>query len=322
MKLNQIIWTLLFLFQSVVFGLIPIESVLSLRDENGMIEITDDNYLELSQGIGDYHTVIYITMRGSNVKGLSCGICNEFETILREVSTAVHSQYPNLNVIFFVADVSKNKQLIADLDLKFVPHLLVYPPPADDNFSWKSAQFYQYELNEKVSKNIMRFAEFLGRVLNVLISIKEPFDTNQFMIYFGICMFFFITLKKIILPRIQNKSKFFCGFFAFTVLLLSLTGYKFTKIKGIPFIARNSGGEVMFFSGGMHWQFGIEIFTMTIMYILLGGFTVLLIMTPKLNIDGYYKAVLSTVVACLLFFSFSYYVSIFMIKNPSYGFPF
>ena len=154
MKLNQIIWTLVFLFQSVVFGLIPVESVLSLRDENGMIEITDDNYLGLSQGIGDYHTVIYITMRGSNVKGLSCGICNEFETILREVSTAVYSQYPNLNVVFFVADVSKNKQLVADLDLKFVPHLLVYPPPADDKFSWKSAQFYQYELNEKVFKNI------------------------------------------------------------------------------------------------------------------------------------------------------------------------
>ncbi|EDO17665.1 hypothetical protein Kpol_1004p40 [Vanderwaltozyma polyspora DSM 70294] len=322
MNVNLLVWFLVSITSQLVCCLIDdVKPLLSLRDRDRIIEVTDENYESLMGGVKGYSTVLYITMRGE-LNGKACDMCNEFEETLRQASNQIYYQYPDLNVLFYIADVGVNKKLAQDLKLKFIPHLLVYPPATDNSFKWSTSQFYQYELTERVVKELMALANFLGKTLNILIKINEPFKYDEFIFYFGTSMLVFIILKKIILPRVNNKSKFAMAVFSFTVIFLSITGYKFTEIKGIPFIARNDKGEIMYFSGGMNWQFGIEIFTVSTMYLVLGLQTLLLICLPKLSVNENVKFISCLFLTVSIFYSFSYYISCFMIKSPGYAFSF
>ncbi|CCE62888.1 hypothetical protein TPHA_0D02510 [Tetrapisispora phaffii CBS 4417] len=310
----------------VVVGDDELNHVLSFQNEKGLIEVNDYNYESLSTiGIEGYYSILFITMRGVTSNGRKCEMCLDFEDTLENVYDAVKSQHPNLNVLFYVADTNENSKLVRDLKLQSVPHLLVYPPTTHEsskNFSWLVNQFYQYELKNIHAKDVMRFADFLGKTMNILVLIQEPFDTNAFSLYFIICMAFFIIIKRVILPRVTNKAKFFCFFLIFGIMLPSLTGYKFTQIKGIPFIARGEDGKIMFFSGGTSWQFGIEIFTMSMLYLLLSLEIYALITLPTLEISPKNKILYTSVLACILFYSTQYYMQIYAIKSPGYPFMF
>ncbi|CCC71579.1 hypothetical protein NCAS_0H02690 [Naumovozyma castellii] len=322
-KFNSLLLVLLQLLQ-VVYSLTQKEVLLSLRDEDGIIKITDENYGLFRTGVADFYNVLYVTMSQSNTAGQVCEMCFDFEKTLRKVTSSILKQEPDANVLFFIADVSDMSLIVDDLKLTNVPHLVVYPPPTpDQEFSWSTSPFYQYELNVDNANDVMQFGDYLAKILRIYLRIQANFDYNEFVTYFVGFMAVFIIFKKLILPLITNKWKSFCILVAFIILLPSITGYKFTEMNAIALIARDKDDKIMFFSGGMGWQFGIEVFTVSLMYIVMAGLVIALILSPRLKVlNTNTGAFLSVVLGSCLLYMFSYYLSCFKIKNPYYPYTY
>lgn len=317
-------WFLWFtiLFLGVSYAVLDASEVLALEDSNGVIRVTEDNYRELSRGLPDYYAVLFITTSKSNKQGLICDMCNDFDPIFQKVSAATHQQVPDSKVLFLKVDVSENNKFVQDLGLTTIPHVLIFPPPEDEQFSWQTSAFYQYEMSANSVKTPLHFADFLAKVLKVYIGIKEDFEYREFALYFAVFVIVFSLFKRKVLPLIPNKAKFFCMLLSFAILMLSITGYKFTQMNSIPFIARDPKGQIMYFSGGMGWQFGIEIFTVSMMYIAMGALTVFLIMSPKSTQETTAASLSTAILACVICYTFSYFIGCFKIKNPEYPFAY
>lgn len=317
---------LLFLLASFYFqrssAVLNATEVLPLRDETGIITITDENSSQLSHGVADYFTAVFITTSKPNSQGIRCDICDDFEPILRKVSVAISQQAPNTQILFIKADVTYNKQLIKELNLTTIPHVLIFPPPSSDDFHWRNSAFYQYELKKEHRNDALHFANYLAQILKIFISIDQEFQYAEFLKYFVLCIFAFTFLKRVVFPKITNKPKFASVTLSLGILLASITGYKFTQINSVPFIARNPKGIIMYFSGGMGWQFGIEILSVSAMYIVMGSLICAIIYIPKFNLDPRLRLVGAPLCSCALFYTFSYFISCFEIKSPGYPYAF
>ncbi|KAH7593383.1 OST3 / OST6 family, transporter family [Nakaseomyces glabratus] len=312
---------------SLIVGVFSIttEELDRLKDEDGIIAVTDANYAQISKGLEDYYIVLFITMRSTNDEGVAlCKICLDFEDNYRNVVRLFQSQFPDKKVYFFSSDVQETRQIVRDMDLKNVPHAVVYPPKKDGEvYSWAKTPFYKYELVDKEVSNPLHFGSFLGKIMEVEITIPQEFDVQEFLTYFVICTAIFVVLKRVVLPIVGNKGLLFSIVLAFGILLPSIAGFKFTQINGIPFIARDGKGNIMFFSGGTGWQFGIEVVTVSAMYVAMSIVVTLLVYWKKLCKDNDNANVLGSLFcACLMFFFGSYYISCYKIKQPEYPFEF
>ncbi|CAI4699357.1 ALI_HP2_G0039460.mRNA.1.CDS.1 [Saccharomyces cerevisiae] len=299
-----------------------IDDILQLKGDTGVITVTADNYPLLSRGVPGYFNILYITMRGTNSNGMSCQLCHDFEKTYQAVADVIRSQAPQSLNLFFTVDVNEVPQLVKDLKLQNVPHLVVYPPAESNKqsqFEWKTSPFYQYSLVPENAENTLQFGDFLAKILNISITVPQAFNVQEFVYYFVACMVVFIFIKKVILPKVTNKWKLFSIILSLGILLPSITGYKFVEMNAIPFIARDAKNRIMYFSGGSGWQFGIEIFSVSLMYIVMSALSVLLIYVPKIScVREKMRGLLSSFLACVLFYFFSYFISCYLIKNPGY----
>lgn len=293
----------------------------SLEDGRGFIEVTDNNYYKLSRGIKNYYSVIFITISDNNPQQIQCDVCHELEDTLSKVLAITRKQVPDAKVLMFEADVTVNSQLLGEMSLTTIPHVLVFPPPTSEEFKWSVDPFYQYQINTDGVETLLHFGDFFAQILNLQLEL-QAFDYAEFAKYFTICVVVFMIVKKKILPRLSHVKKSGLMLVSFAILLTSICGYKFTEINAIPFIARDGEGKIMYFSGGMGWQFGIEIFTVSMMYVAMAALIVLLIYSARMPLSPRAKNVQGAVLSCILFFAFSYYTKCYKIKVPDYPFEF
>lgn len=293
-----------------------------IKNAFNIIEVTEDNYPIISQGVDGYYNILFLTMRSKNSNNYNCQICVDFEPIYRKVAAAVRDQAPHSKVLFFMADVNEVPSLVHDLKLKNVPHVVSYSPPnANSDFSWSKSPFYHYQLSNQSVKDILHFGNFVGKMLQIYIQLEEDFNMFEFFGYSAFFIGVFLFIKKVVLPNIDHKWKVGLYILSLFIILNSISGYKFTQINNIPLLARNNEGKIMYFSGGNSWQFGIEIFFVSGMYIIMGLFTLLLIWLNTWSfVDDRIKIVLSSIFACGVFYTFSYFISCYKIKELFYPF--
>lgn len=314
-----LVWAFL-LCSQLTHALIEPNNPVLKRDQTNVITVTEDNYPLVSQGIDGYHNILFLTMRSKKGNNYDCQICIDFEPVYRKVATAVKQQTPSTKVLFFIADVHDVPSLIKDLKLTNVPHVVAYGPPKDgDKFSWAESSFYHYQLTNQSVQDILHFGNFIGNLLQIYIQLEEDFSIFEFVGYFSFFIGIFLFIKKVVLPNITNKWKLGLFILSLFIIFMSITGYKFTEMNNIPLLARDEHGEIMYFSGGSSWQFGIEIFTVSGMYIVMGVCTLLLIGINNWSMLTYEKqSMFSMALALLLFSMFSYYLSCYHIKEPGY----
>ena len=310
------------LFLKVINALIDPSHPALTKDAFNIIKVTEDNYPILSQGVDGYYNILFLTMRTKKGTNYDCQICIDFEPVYRKVAAAVQAQAPQYKVLFYIADVSEVPSLVQDLKLTNVPHVVTYSPPdTNSDFSWSKSPFYHYQLSNQSVKDILHFGNFVGKMLQIYIQLDEDFNTLGFFGYFTFFVGVFLFIKKVVLPNIDNKWKVGLYLLSLFIILNSISGYKFTQINNIPLLARDDEGKIMYFSGGNSWQFGIEIFSVSGMYIIMGFFTLLLIWVNTWSfLDDRKKTVLSSIFACCVFYTFSYYISCYKIKEPFYPF--
>lgn len=297
------------------------ENLKSLEDERGFIKVNDDNYSQLSRGIKDYYSILFITISDDNPQDIQCNVCHDLEDTLIKVLAITRKQAPGAKLLVFESDVTHNSQLLREMNLNTIPHILVFPPPSSDEFKWSVDPFYQYEIDQDSPGDLLHFGDFLAQVLNVHLELHD-FDYAEFGKYFICFVIFFVFLKKVVVPRLSNAKKAGLMLISFAIILVSICGYKFTEINAIPFIARDDEGKIMYFSGGTGWQFGIEIFTVSMMYITMGGLALLLVYSVKMPVSARAKNLQGAILSCILFFAFSYYTKCYQVKAPDYPFVF
>ncbi|CDO92069.1 unnamed protein product [Kluyveromyces dobzhanskii CBS 2104] len=310
---------------------LTVEEVSKFRDQDGIIIVKDDNYELLGKGLREFYSVVFITSDKPNGEGQACDLCAEFEPNMRSVSNSILQQLPkdqSDRVFFFKIDLADNPVFVKEFQVSKIPFCLVYPPQPEltadgQDFAWKHSPFYQYVIRKENMKQPIHFGDFLAKILNVFISIDQKFEYDTFAQAFFAFVIVFIFFKKKLLPLIENKPKFFIGVASIVIILISISGYHFTSIHHISFIAQNDKKEIMWFSGGSHYQFGIEVLTISMLYTVMGGLAVALYMIQfSKNLDRTKKGGLIIAIALTLLYISMYYLSIVRIKDPSYPYGF
>ncbi|SSD60372.1 uncharacterized protein SCODWIG_02133 [Saccharomycodes ludwigii] len=305
----------------------------------------------------EYYTALLITKENNNEN--ICLNCQIFENeVYNPVNKILNLYGYNSQVIFMKISSdsftnSENYQIFHyDLEnkIKTVPKLFIFPPflvPNNDTeivmagFDYKKNNFYEFPIPNTIldSKSVkISLTDYIAKILQVFIEIPldEREQVSSFMVIFVTCLSIFVFFKKKIYPHVKSFIfRFIAMLASFLIIYGSITGYKFTVINKIPFIARNSDtGEIMWYSGGFSWQFGIEIFEVSGMYILMGLLVLTLIIFPKFYTNSNKKTnssgpstlllllvLLGTIIVCMaLTLLMIYFNSCFKIKYPSYPF--
>ena len=332
-QLRVIVWLALFFRCCFANGLLQANDITHLQGDDGFIRVTEENYQLLKNGVEGDYSVLYITIYTKDEEdNYRCPMCQEFEETIHSVKEIIDKQRSDVPVRYYIVDAYQVPSLIKEMGISNAPHLVVYPPPnlmteQTDEFSWSTGQFYQYQITPENAGDVLQFGNFLAQIANIFIEVEEPFDTQKFLQYFIGSTVLFLLIKKAVWPLMKSTghaSTIVMMLLSFGIMLPSLTGYKFTQMNRIPFIARNEEGQIMYFSGGMGWQFGIEIFTVSLMYVGMGTLFLLLIALKsgpvQARINDKVDNVLTLLLAFGLFHAFSYYISCYEVKSPGYPF--
>lgn len=308
---SLVVW-LLSSLSVLVQGAIDAKTAAQLQDENNMIHVKAENIDSLINGVRPYYVAILFTTRDPS---LNCATCDKFLPSYHKTAAAVYSQerYQDL-IMFTVAEVIDNKETFRKLDLKTVPKVRIYPPSLNDTTTLDS-EFFEYQVTES-SFDPLHFANAISKLLAISITVPQDFDISEFTSYFAFTFAIIVIFKKFVIAK-APKYKLF-QLLSVAAVLLFISGYMFTVIRGIPFISKSEKGEIMHFSGGTHWQFGSETFIIASIYAGLLTCIVLLVVTLPARDEPVKRDLITIVVVGLLFCIICYHNSIYMIKDPGY----
>lgn len=246
-----------------------------------IIPITDGN-LDLVAGVRDYFTLIIITT--SNPQH-GCKTCDSLSEVVSTVSKSWAADYEDSNLLFFLEiDISDqaNLNLVQYVQMNTIPHVWLVPPNPKEQMDPRDIlkdHHYVFKL-PKVSlrRQTFELANFLAQPLLKKIQLRNKNSTHDFLSTFVITLFVLIVFKKRGPRLIVNLGKSF-AYKILTILFIisSITGFQYTRMKGVPFVAKNDKGEMIVISGGTHFQFGIEVLILSLNYFLLGASVISLI---------------------------------------------
>lgn len=309
----------------------------SLQHANHVIPITNAN-LSIVSGPRDYWTLISFT---STDEKHACTTCHDFERVLAAVSNSWWADYAQslFNLFFLNVDIidRSNIPIFELLEFNTIPHIWLILPNTDIDIAEEDDEGYQNKILHDghfvfklpvaaVDEQIMEFARFVTETTQKSILVRTEDPTMKFIKTFALTFIVILVLKKkgpTMLKNI-NKKYFSAAFFIFLILSF-ICGYAFTTTLGVPFLATGGKGEMIYISGGILYQFGIEIVIVGANYFFLGLSLLSLIYL------GHYKVGSGTVIenerihfllvvvnSLVVFFLYSLLTSIFLRKDHSY----
>lgn len=298
---------------STVFSALSPEELQQLQGDHGIIHLNSDNFGQILNGPRDYFLSLLFTTTAEHIP---CDTCKKFDPQYKIVSKSYFATNPGRNDLFFlVAEFGDNESKFRELKMDKVPKLWIFPPTSKEWYNVTSPH-YQYTISEAALNDPLDFADFIAKAANLSIVIQPDFELSQFFTYFLGTFFFVLILKKQVLGRI-NKAVVLKFLVVFATIVL-ISGYMFTVIRGIPLIAKDDKGNIMYFSGGTHWQFGLETFIISSIYIALGALIVGLVSYIPLIENEQLKNSLTIGFAFGVLYIFNYLTKIFLVKDPGY----
>lgn len=266
------------------------------------------------------------------------------------VAEAWHSSYPD-SAYLYIAEVDiidrTNIPVFDFLRLTEVPHIWLIPPTHisqnhnlsrevryDENGEEVFANFdiflephAEFEIPESsLEDQTFQFADWLAVNMQKRIILGQSNPVVKFLATFSATFGAILLIKKkgpTAITSTISKAKVYRAVVLF-VLLVLLSGYSFTTIQQTPFIAHNEKGPI-YISGGIHYQFGIEIVLVGAVYLLLGAAVAILLYL------GHYKvtrqsqihtqkllAALQLATVALIYLFYSVLTSMFLRKDHDY----
>lgn len=311
MRLIGFILFVLSLFCSVKGSLS--EDELYKLQSKGVIYLNSENYKEILYGPRDYYISLLFTSTDPIHK---CEPCTKFDPNYRNVANSYYTSNPGkFAIFFFIVEFNDNQGLFNELKFTNVPNLILLPPITKKTTNILKNHL-TYKLTDNSLEDILKFATYISKITGSNIIVDSPFDPVVFGSYFFGTFFLVLLLKKKVIKKVNSRETFK---YLSTIFIIVLTcGYMFTSIRGIPFISKNEKNEIMYFSGGTHWQFGTETLIVGAIYFILVLFIyALIIKVPKFD-DEKRKFILTIGINFAIFYMFNLLTSIFKIKDPSY----
>ncbi|EGV62571.1 ER oligosaccharyltransferase complex subunit [Yamadazyma tenuis] len=304
---------------------------LSQKSEDFIIRVTDGK-LDSFTGVRDYYTLVILTSTSSEHK---CTTCQNLIDIVQIVARSWFHDYTRSHALFFVEiDLvhEPNMRLAGAIQLQTVPHLWLVPPNPEeqyDEFALLKEQHFIYRLPVgKVDSQAFDLAQFLSQTLQKSIYIRDGDPMVNFVLYF-VVTFLVITICKRNAPQlVKNLGRVFAyKVLSIGMILASTTGFQYSRIQKIPFVARNDEGLIII-SGGTHYQFGVESLIVSGVYLLLAvSFLVLVYLgsyktTAKSTLDDQSKHILIISMTITLYLLYSALTSIILRKDSDYPYAF
>lgn len=296
----------------------------------------------------EHYTLIVLT---STDERHGCELCHTVDTIVHRVAQAWFNDYPESNYLFFVnIDIvdRSNIGVFEFLNLQTVPQIWLVPPskvseplkkerlsrandPAFANYSILFEPHAEFEIPmTSLDDQIFQFADWLGVSIQKRILLRQENAVMKFVLTFLVTFSGIIFVKKkgpSAITSNVDKAKIY-KWLLLAVLLAILGGYLFTTIQGVSFLAQNDKGEVIYISGGRHYQFGVEIVIVAAHYFLLGATLVILTYTGQYKVPGKLiqsegmKAFFTILESAVLYLLYSSFTSIYLRKDGDYPYHF
>ena len=328
------------------------DSVLNLESskrENSIIEILQNN-LSIFKGKRPYY--LFLAFHSSDPKH-NCTSCKDVLQIVSEASNIWHQEHMSSKKLYFASiDWSrKNLELFKKAQITTIPQLWVIPPSnsmeagiatedeeVDETEALSFLREYSflsgphYTFNVPIASHERQVAEVIKILKNILF--KQPsqksYSKESFIATFFITFFSVLLLRKRGPSSFKNiRKKAFYRAAALITLAISVSGYLFTTIVGVPFVMKNDRDELIVISGGAYYQLGIEILIVGCTYTLLGLLVVSLIYLGKYRVKNNglisteaLKNVFILINTLAIYFVFSYLTSVFLRKDPDYPYHF
>lgn len=302
----------LWLFVATAFAALTVQELKDLQ-QNSVVSLDDTTFFPVLTGARDYYVALLFTALDEQY---ACTACQKFDPVFSKIASSYEASNPGKNGIFFMkTDFPQNKKVFAQLQMTQVPFLWVFPPSQDPTYNVSSPHF-NYQISEKSFEDSLHFANFVSKLVSANIVVQEDFDFQQFVKYFGGTFAVVLLLKKQVLSKLPKGTIFKLASVVAIVILTS--GYMFTMIRGIPLLNKNDKGEIMYFSGGTHWQFGSETFIVSAIYL---GFVALInalvVVIPRLENRTKRNTLTICAVIGVLWLT-NQLTDIYLVKDPSY----
>lgn len=338
MKVNSILQFLWgFLFVTFVAGHLSNVDKLyekSIVHEDFIIPVTKGD-VSLVSGPRDYYTLMVFT---STDEKHGCELCVTLKDILPQVSKAWFRDNAHLNRLFFLyVDIvdATNFPLLKELNINAVPHIWLIPPNLEADKSDKLSVFKDSRFVFKVpltsqQEQVKELAKFLREIMHIDVKVDETDPKVRFLQAFIFTLSIIIFIKKKG-PKVSKLDGKKVGYtiFCIVLVLIFVSGYLFTTMRGVPFVAKGDKNNIIVISGGTAYQFGIEIIIVGLTYGSLAATLVTLIyvgmyeVTPTSKIsDDRVKFLLICVINLTLYLLYSLLTSIYLRKDHHYPYAF
>lgn len=310
----------------------------SLESPNYVIPVSQSDVSALA-GERDYYTLLIIT---STDPAHNCEVCQSLNKVIDRVADSWFADYANSNYLFFVnidlADHS-NAKLFHKVNIDTVPHIWLLPPSRDKpavpydeaGFSiFKEPHFIFRLPMTGLDSQIYELALFLTQQTHKSIYIRHENPVQKFVTTFALTLGAIIFIRKRgprVISNFQKKDT--VKILALVCTLVFVGGYLFSTIEKAPFVAKNDVGEVIYISGGIYYQFGIEVFIIAANYALLGASLICLIYLGTYKVTAVSRISsengknlcigINTIITYLLY---SLLTSIFLRKDHEYPYHF
>ncbi|ODV79303.1 subunit of N oligosaccharyltransferase complex [Suhomyces tanzawaensis NRRL Y-17324] len=297
------------------------------RHDNHIIPVANAN-LSLFSGPRDYYTLLVLT---STDPKHECGLCDTLPEVVSTVAHSWHADYSSGMLFFTTVDVvdRTNIPIFEKLQLDSIPHVWLIPPnmtASADPYSLLDNVHYAFKLPVGgVSDQVLELARFLSELLQKNIAIRDEAPASKFVKTFVAVFAVIVFLKKRGPSFIRGQSRR-KGYAIFIVILtlVFVSGYQFTTSQGTPFVARNEEG-IIYISGGLYYQFGIEIVMVAANYFSLAMTLIAMIYlgryqiteTSRIHLEAT-RSALVVVANVVLFVLFSCLTSMFLRKEHGY----
>lgn len=323
----------------------------ALESPDYIIPITNSDLSLLAQEQRDHYTLFLLTSTDAKHKCTSCKVMRD---VLGAVSRAWHSDYLQLNYLYFVEIDLKdhsNVKVFENLGLGSVPKLWLIPPSSvvgahkraknSELGEQQQEKFGMYDIlkqphaefnlpDKSLSSQIFDMADWLAKAVSKSINIRQENASVKFLTAFLGTFFSIILVKKrgplFITDTVTKKKVYQILFFGY--LFAVLGGLSFSTIRATPFVAHNDKGKLIYISGGHLYQYAVETILVGANYFLLGASFLLLVflghylVTPTSRLDERRRLGLIVLSVVTLYFLYSTLTSMFLRKNGGYPFSF
>lgn len=284
------------------------------------VKLSDVSYKTLTEAPRDYSVSVLLTAMDPRY---GCHLCREFqpEWDLLAKSWTKGDKKGESRVIFGTLDFTNGRDTFLSLGLQTAPVLLHFPPTTGPHAA-TSQEPVRYDFSSG-PQNAEQVRSWLVRHIpeGPHPEIVRPINWVRWIsgvtITMGVLTFIYVA-SDYILPIVTNRNVW--AAISVMTILIYTSGQMFNQIRNTPYIGSDSRGGIVYFTRGFQSQVGIETQLVGCMYAIMALCSITLAVKVPRMADSSAQQRVVLICGGALFLTYSFFLSIFRIKNAGYPF--